>query len=118
MLKEFIIPEKAHKEAADQSNLSFAFSRGTIKVVDIPEKVIEIDIPETDEPLYYISIFRTSHIYPEPMVEQTNMIPLSALGYLIKKIYTLDEFQCSSEIIIDMSADDGIRLEIYDDCRE
>ena len=123
MIKKFIIPEKAHKEAASESSLSFAFSRGTIKVVDMPEKVIELYVPDTNEKQYKVYIVRTSYIYDEPEIAPTSMIPLSSLGELIKAIQTAtqdtyaDGTPFTHDVIADIS-DDTIRLEIYDDYRE
>lgn len=123
MIKKFIIPEKAHKESASESDLSFAFSRGTIKVVDMPEKVIELYIPETGGKQYRVNIVRTSYIYGAPEIKQTATIPLSSLGELIKAIQTVtqdtyaDETPFTYDVIVDIS-DDAIRLEIYDDYRE
>lgn len=123
MIKKFIIPEKAHKEAARDSDLSFAFSRGTIKVVDMPEKVIELYVPDTNEKQYRVNIIRTPYIYGEPEIKQTATIPLSLLGVLIKNIQTAIQDTYAEgtpytyDIIIDIM-DDRIRLEIYDKYRE
>lgn len=122
MIKKFIIPEKAHKEAAIESDLSFAFSRGTIKVVDMPEKVIELYIPETGGKRYSVNITRTSELLGSS-VKNDSMIPLSSLGELIKAIQTATQDTYAEgtpftyDIIVDIS-DDAIRLEIYDDYRE
>ena len=122
MIKKFIIPEKAHKEAASESSLSFAFSRGTIKVVDMPEKVIELYVPETGGKRYSVNITRTSNLLGSS-VENDSTIPLSSLGELIKAIQTViqdtyvDGTPFTHDVIVDIT-DDTISLEIYDDYRE
>ena len=122
MIKKFIIPEKSHKEYAYKSDLSFAFSRGAIKVIDMPEKVIELYIPETGGKRYSANITRTSELLGSS-VKNDSMIPLSSLGELIKAIQTAtqdtyaDGTPFTYDVIVDIT-DDAIRLEIYDDYRE
>ena len=113
MIKKFIIPEKAHKEAARDSG----------KVVDMPEKVIELYVPDTNEKQYRVNIIRTPYIYCTPEIKQTATVPLSLLGVLIKNIQTAIQDTYAEgtpytyDIIIDIM-DDRIRLEIYDKYRE